>query len=94
MAVAKPQETKDPLKIIVISSGFVFIGRMTEDRANDKLFITDSRNIRVWGTTEGLGELRKGPTSSTKLDVTGDLEVPRHSLLFTMDVDQKAWAKK
>lgn len=55
------------LCIAVLDRGFVYVGNVTTD---DKfVIITDARNVRKWGTTNGLGQLAiEGPQPNTKLD--------------------------
>jgi hypothetical protein len=45
------------------------------------LYISGARNIRRWGTTKGLAELRDGPTRNTVLDDTGDVIVPMRAVI-------------
>ena len=53
--------------IVVLDRGFVYVGSVETDQ--DWCVITDAKNIRCWGTTEGLGELAlKGPQAETQLD--------------------------
>ena len=56
-----------PTQIIVADRGWIFVGTV-EDHADGTVTITNCRNIRRWGTTKGLGELRSGPTSATQYD--------------------------
>lgn len=65
--------------IVVLDRGFVYVGDITVDE--EWVRIENARNIRVWGTTAGLGELRTGPTKSTKVDVCGEVLVPRRALI-------------
>ena len=75
-----------PWKIVVLQRGWVFVGRYTLDPDTQIVTLTDSRNIRVWGTTRGLGELaQSGPTESTKLDHTG--VVTFHLLTQVLAID-------
>lgn len=55
--------------------------------------ITHPRCLRYWGTQRGLGELYKGPTGSTTLDLSSDLFVPLLRVNCIMSLDQKGWAK-
>lgn len=64
--------------IAVLYRGFVYVGQIK--REGDFVLIENARNIRVWGTTNGLGELRNGPLKDTKLDVCGTVKVPFHAL--------------
>ena len=66
-------------QIVVLDRGFVYVGDVTE--SDDRITIKDARNIRVWGTTNGLGELRNGPLPSTKMDVVGDVVAYRHAVM-------------
>ena len=80
------------MRIAVLDAGFVYVGRCT---INDGfLIIEDARNIRQWGTTKGLGELRKGPTPKTILDEAGEVFVPISRVIHFLDVDEQAWGKK
>lgn len=72
--------------IIVVDNGFVFVGN-TYSIENETLVIHDARNIRVWGTSKGLGELRNGPTSSTVLDDCGTIRIPVGRVVFTIDAN-------
>lgn len=65
--------------IVVLDRGFVYVGEITVD--DEWMKIKNARNIRVWGTTNGLGELRTGPTKDTKLDVCGEVLAPRRALI-------------
>jgi hypothetical protein len=67
-------------KIVIVQSGWVFVGDVVVENSHVK--ITDAQNIRVWGTTQGLGELAlTGPTSETVLDDYGVVTVPVHAVL-------------
>jgi len=83
-------DTAGPIKIAVLDRGFVYIGRALID--GDFLLINNAKNIRVWGTTNGLGELVNGPTKNTKLDLVGRVQVPLRALISLIDVDQKKWS--
>lgn len=79
--------------IVVLTSGFVFITKtLTIDEKG--LTMTVVRCVRVWGTTEGLGQLTAGPTEDTKLDITIPIvSAPLHSLVFYFEVVASAWEK-
>ncbi len=64
--------------IVVIDNGFVNVGDVTicEGPFGAEVVITRSRNLRKWGTTQGLGELRVGPTGETITDEEGTTIVP------------------
>lgn len=84
-------------KIVVVQSGFVYVGQVDylTEAGVAWVRISGARNIRVWGTTKGLGQLAtSGPTSDTVLDVAGTVYVPLHAVLHLMDVVNKKWAGK
>lgn len=84
--VPKPEGA---IKIAVLDRGFVYVGYVKKEE--DFLIITHAKNIRVWGTTKGLGELANGPLGGTKLDMVGTVRVPFRALISLIDVDQEKW---
>ena len=76
---AKQSQNPSGQHIVVLDRGFVYVGEITIDA--DWVRIERARNIRVWGTTNGLGELRNGPLSDTKLDECGVVLSPRKALI-------------
>lgn len=80
---------KGDIKIVVLDRGFVYIGRVSLDP--DFVTITKAQNIRVWGTSKGLGELTHGPLSGTKLDNVGTVRAPTRALISLIDVEQSKW---
>ncbi len=80
------------IKIVVADRGFVYVGRMSKDA--DFLILQQAKNIRVWGTTRGLGELVSGPTSTTKLDPVGTVRIPFRAVISIIDVEQNKWNSK
>lgn len=69
-------------QIVVLDKGFVYVGNVTI--RDGWVNIENARNIRVWGTTQGLGELRNGPLKETKLDECGTVLAPLKSLIHLM----------
>jgi hypothetical protein len=65
--------------IVVLDRGFVYVGDVSCD--DHYVTITNARNIRKWGTTEGLGELRNGPLADTKLDKVGEVIAPHRAVI-------------
>jgi hypothetical protein len=65
--------------IVVLDRGFVYVGELSMN--GTELTITNAKNLRSWGTTQGLGELRNGPLSNTRLDVVGEVIAPVKSLI-------------
>ena len=76
--------------IVVLDRGFVYVGKVTVD--GDWCFIENAKNIRVWGTTKGLGELVNGPTPSTRLDDVGKVRAPLRAVISIIDAKEGAWA--
>lgn len=68
-----PAERDLGQNIVVLDRGFVYVGQVTEQV--DRLVIRNARNIRRYGTTKGLGELRNGPLENTVLDDCGQVIV-------------------
>ena len=64
--------------IVVLDRGFVYVGKVTVE--GDWCLIEKAQNIRVWGTTKGLGELVNGPTNYTKLDIVGNVSAPMRAV--------------
>jgi hypothetical protein len=77
-------------KIVVLDRGFVYVGAVKMD--GDFVVICNAKNIRVWGTTKGLGELVSGPLSGTKLDRVGTVRAPMRALISLIDVEQGKWS--
>lgn len=73
--------------IIVVDNGFVYHGDLTSD--GDFYLISNAKNIRVWGTSKGLGELRTGPTPKTTLDETGEVLIPKSRLCHLIRANWK-----
>ena len=63
----RPMTTK---RIIVADRGWVFAGDCI-DHTDGSVTIHNASNIRIWGTTKGLGELVNGPLPATKYDAYG-----------------------
>ena len=75
--------------IVVLDRGFVYVGKVTVE--GDWCLIANAKNIRVWGTTNGLGELVNGPTKSTKLDAVGNVRAPMRAVISIIDADEEKW---
>lgn len=85
------RETLCGFGIIVVDRGFVYAGDV--EVSNDWCVITNAKNVRVWGTTKGLGELAgKGPTPKTILDDVGTVRVPMRAVISIIDSEKKLWA--
>lgn len=86
------KNTDGDIKIVVLDRGFVYVGQVKEE--GDFLVIRNAKNIRIWGTTKGLGELVGGPLTNTKLDPVGTVRVPLRALISLIDVEQSKWANR
>jgi hypothetical protein len=76
--------------IVVCDRGFVYVGRLTWD--GEFALVEDAKNIRYWGTTNGLGELAlNGPTSKTKLDQVGTVRIPCRAVINIIDTEASKW---
>lgn len=75
--------------IVVLDRGFVYVGKVTID--GDWCNIEAAKNIRVWGTTNGLGELVNGPTKATKLDAVGNVRAPLRAVITIIDANAEKW---
>jgi hypothetical protein len=75
--------------IVVLDRGFVYVGNVTVD--GDWCLIANAKNIRYWGTKNGLGELVNGPTKDTKLDAVGNVRAPLRAVISILDVVAEKW---
>lgn len=75
-------------QIVVIDNGFVHVGECSVTDGFMK--ISSARNIRVWGTTKGLGELVNGPLKTTTHDSLGDVIIPMSRVVWMMEA--KGWS--
>lgn len=79
--------------IVVADRGFVYVGRL--EITPDWCIVTDAKNVRYWGTTNGLGELAlKGPTSKTKLDSISTVRIPMRAVISVIDTEECKWNVK
>ena len=87
-----PSSIKHGIQIVVLDRGFVYVGDVTIDA--DFVYIENASNIRVWGTSKGLGELVDGPLPTTKLDKVGSVKANRRALIYLIAVKATAWIPK
>ena len=66
------------IHIAVLDKGFVYVGKCLQ--TGETLKITEAKNIRRWGTTQGLGQLVNGPTARTVVDEVGEVIAPMRSV--------------
>ena len=78
-------------KIVVLQRGWVVCGDYYLD--GDEVVLENSKVIRRWGTTKGLGELAKnGPLTDTILDNAGTTRFNRGAEVLTIDCEKSKWA--
>ncbi len=66
--------------IVVLDRGFVYVGDVVTD--DSWCTITNGKNIRSWGTKNGLGQLAiSGPQPETKLDPVETVKAPIRALI-------------
>lgn len=75
--------------IVVADRGFVYVGHAEIE--DDWCVVKNAHNIRVWGTTKGLGELVNGPTARTKLDAVGTVRIPMRAVISIINVNTEKW---
>jgi hypothetical protein len=78
------------LFIAVLIYGWVIVG---EKESEDNHFVfRNTKVIRTWGTTKGLGELAlKGPTPSTVLENAGTIHVSSSSIVLQIECRGDQW---
>lgn len=81
-----------PVRIVILQRGWVFVGRYTKLKNGERI-LDHAQCIRAWGTTKGLGELRNGPTPSTRLDPSGTVRFHYLTEVGTLDAEESAWQK-
>ena len=74
--------------IVVVDNGFVFVGQVTGTKV---LLVDKAKQLRKWGTTAGLGQLRSGPTKDTLADPVDVLLIPAARVVFAIPVDGTKW---
>ena len=85
----KPIKVKG-FAVVVLDRGFIYVGRV--ECADGWCTIKDAHNIRVWGTTKGLGELvLNGPTAKTELDKVGTVRAPMRAVISVIDSEMDKW---
>ena len=78
--------------VVILDRGFVYVGNAVSD--GEFLTISKARNIRYWGTSEGLAELiNAGPTVKTKLDAAHDVIAPMRAVISIHPSEAKVWAR-
>lgn len=80
--------------LFVCDRGFVIAGE-AELHESLALFwhLPRSRTVRVWGTTQGLAELKNGPLSGTVLDPVCERSLPFRSVLDIIHLTKEGAGK-
>lgn len=80
------------VRICILQRGWVFVGEFS--KVGDQCFLRKASNVRVWGTTKGLGELAEGgPLSGTKLDPVPDVQFHELTLIASVKCRGEKWSK-
>lgn len=83
---AKPTKKQ----IVILQRGWVVIGNVSKEGTD--FTISNCSVIRSWGTSKGLGEIAlNGPTSNTKLDPCGAIQVHELAVVGRMNVEESKW---
>jgi hypothetical protein len=93
-ATAEPHSggTDHGLQIVILDRGFVFVGDVSTD--GDWVTISNAKNVRRWGTSQGLGELAaRGPQPETKLDIGGTIKAPHRALIGMIACEVASWKR-
>lgn len=70
--------------IVVAEAGWVYVGQI--EISGGFVSISNASNIRVWGTTAGLGQLAlNGKQKDTVLDYYGFVRIPRRAVMGIID---------
>lgn len=77
------------VRICILQRGWIYVGRFSRD--GDMCKLENGRCIRYWGTTDGIGELRNGPTSKTKLDPPTTVEFHVLTSVAILHVCEDGW---
>jgi hypothetical protein len=84
--------TSQGLNIVILDRGFVFVGDV--EVSGDWVIVTNAKNVRRWGTSQGLGELAaKGPQPETKLDMCGTIKAPMRAVIGLIKCEESKWIK-
>ena len=78
------------IRIAILQRGWIVVGRFAQ--SGDMCEITNGHVIRVWGTSNGLGEIAEnGPTTSTKLDKITNCQFHILTVVAFMDCNERKW---
>lgn len=78
------------IRIVILQRGWVAVGYFSQE--GTQCTLSRAAIIRVWGTTEGLGEIANGgPTNKTVLDRCPTLHFHELTVIATMDCEASKW---
>ena len=81
---------KQDIRIVILQRSWVFVGVYSQKGMACKL--ENAKCIRIWGTSNGLGELALcGPTQTTKLDSHGTVEFHKLTTICTIRCEVSKW---
>ena len=80
------------VRIVILQRGWVFVGVFSQE--GSKCSLDNGFNIRIWGTSKGLGELVNGPLSNTKCDPIPHIEFHELTIVATLKVNASKWKLK
>lgn len=92
---ASNQSTTHPdidcgVKITILQRGWICVGHYIKN--GDERRLENASVIRLWGTTNGLGELAaNGKQSSTKLDPCGTVRFHALAEVASIDCNAEKW---
>ena len=84
-------DTRD-VRIAILQRGWVFVGVLS--KKGTQYFLDSALNIRLWGTTKGLGELVNGPLPTTKLDPVPQVEFHEQTVVAFLKCNANGWKLK
>ena len=84
--------SNEGLNIVILDRGFVYVGDVTI--SGDWVVIRDAKNVRRWGTTQGLGQLALlGPRPETKLDMAATVKAPLRAVIGLLKCEAGKWSQ-
>ena len=79
-------------KIIVMTNGWIIVGRVSDHMDSGMLILYEAKHVCRWGTTEGIGQLRSGPTDKTVyFDIKSEVVVYPTNIIYTVSCE--GWFK-
>lgn len=77
-------------QIVVLQRGWIVVGDVS--KTETEVSISNCSVVRIWGTSNGLGEIAEnGPTSKTKLDPCPLVTVHPLAVVLYMNVNEDKW---